>query len=105
MPNTTNLKDYAQDYLVKNSERIQKLIAGNPNFKLNCNLLKSSIKQLAEQKMGRTKAAQNTRNATSTYDNANYGKVSKDEARSQLAIGLPLCITWGKTLMAEPLSP
>ena len=60
MPNTTNLKDYAQDYLVKNSERIQKLIAENPDFKLNCNLLKSSIKQLAEQKMGRTKAAQNT---------------------------------------------
>ena len=88
IPNGDNLRIYAQDYLVKNSERIQKLIDENPDFKLNCNLLKSSIKQLAEQKMGRTKAAQNTRNATSTYDNANYGKVSKDEARSQLAIGL-----------------
>lgn len=88
IPNTDNLRLYAQDYLVKNSERIQKLIAENPDFKLNCNLLKSSIKQLVEQKMGRTKAAQNTRNAISTYDNANYGKVSKDEARSQLAIGL-----------------
>ena len=88
MPSGDNLCIYAQDYLVKNSERIQNLVAQNPDFKLNCNLLKSSIKQLAEQKMGRTKAAQNTRNATATYDNANYGKVSKDEARSQLAIGL-----------------
>lgn len=88
IPNGGNLHIYAQDYLVKNSRRIQKLIADNPDFKLNCNLLKSSIKQLAEQKMGRAKAAQNTRNATATYDNANYGKVSKDEARSQLAIGL-----------------
>lgn len=88
MPNGHNLIKYTQDYLVKNSERIQKLIAENPDFKLNCNILKSSIKQLAEQKMGRTKAAQNTRNSSVTYDNANYGKVSKDEARSQLAIGL-----------------
>lgn len=87
-PNTHNLTKYAQDYLVKNSERIQNLVAQNPDFKLNCNLLKASIKQLAEQNMGRTKAAQNTRNSSATYDNANYGKVSKDEARSQLAIGL-----------------
>ena len=56
IPNGRNLLNYAQDYLVKNSERIQKLIAENPDFKLNSNLLKSSIKQLAEQQMGRTKA-------------------------------------------------
>ena len=35
IPNGRNLLNYAQDYLVKNSERIQKLIAENPDFKLN----------------------------------------------------------------------
>jgi len=83
-----NLNTYAQDYLVKNSKRIQVLIEKNPDFRLNCNLLKSSIKQYAEQKLGRSKAAQNTRNAPETYDNSQYGKVSKSEARNQLALGL-----------------
>lgn len=87
-PTGINLKDYAQVYLVKHSKRIQALIKNNPDFRLNCNLLKSSIKQYAEQKLGRSKAAQNTRNASETYDNANYGKVSKSEARNQLALGL-----------------
>lgn len=83
-----NLRDYAQIYLVKHSTRLQSLIRNNPDFRLNCDLLKSSVKQYAEQKMGRAKAADNTRNAPSTYDNSKYGKVSKGEARSQLAVGL-----------------
>lgn len=87
-PSAENLKRYAQVYLVKHSRRIQALIENNPDFRLNCNLLKSSIKQYAEQKLGRSKAAQNTRNASETYDNAKYGKVSKSEARNQLALGL-----------------
>jgi len=87
-PSAHNLHQYAQTSLVKDSLRIQSLIEKNPDFRLSCNLLKSSIKQYAEQKMGRKKAAENTRNAPGTYDSSNYGKVSKDEARGQLAFGL-----------------
>lgn len=87
-PSGSNLKSYASQYLVKYSKRIQTLIEKNPDFRLSCNLLKSSIKQYAEQKLGRSKAAQSTRNASETYDNAKYGKVSKGEARNQLALGL-----------------
>lgn len=87
-PSAANLQIYAHNYLVEHSKSIQALIEKNPAFRLNCNLLKSSIKQYAEQKLGRSKAAQNTRNASETYDNAKYGKVSKGEARSQLALGL-----------------
>lgn len=85
---TTNLSFYAKGYLVKHSTRLQSLVRSNPDFRLNCERLKSSIKQYAEQKMGRAKAADNTRNAPSTYDNSKYGKVSKGEARNQLAVGL-----------------
>jgi hypothetical protein len=88
LPSSHNLHCYAQAYLVKHSSRIQSLIKKNPDFRLNCELLKSSIKQYAEQKMGRSKAAENTRNAPDTYDNANYGKVSKGQARGGLAFGL-----------------
>jgi hypothetical protein len=87
-PSTNNLFIYAQTCLVRDSSRIQSLIKKNPDFRLNCELLKSSIKQYAEQKMGRNKAAENTRNAPGTYDSSNYGKVSKGEARGQLAFGL-----------------
>jgi hypothetical protein len=87
-PSSINLWRYAQTYLVKQSSRIQTLIEKNPDFRLNCDLLKSSIKQYAEHKMGRKKAAENTRNAPGTYDSSNYGKVSKGEAREQLAFGL-----------------
>ena len=86
-PTGNNFKRYSQDYLVNHSERIQLLIKENPDFRLNCNLLKSSIKQYAEQKLGRSKAAENTRNAPATYDNSKYGKISKGEAGSQLALG------------------
>lgn len=72
-PAASNLRLYSQDYLVNDSERIQLLIKENPDFRLNCNLLKSSIKQYAEQKLGRSKAAENTRNAPQTYDNSKYG--------------------------------
>ncbi|GHW71461.1 hypothetical protein VCSRO103_3196 [Vibrio cholerae] len=88
VPAAHNLNIYAKDYLVKHSKRIQALIEKNPDFRLNCELLKSSIKQYVEHKLGRSKAAQNTRNAPETYDNAKYGKVTKDEARNQLALGL-----------------
>jgi hypothetical protein len=88
IPSTDNLRLYAQPYLVKHSLRLQSLIKKNPDFRLNCELLKSSIKQFAEQKMGRNKAARNARNAPSTFDSSNYGKVSKGEAREQLAFGL-----------------
>lgn len=87
-PNNSNLRIYAQDYLVKHSQRIQALIENNPDFRLTCELLKSSVKQLVEQKMGRTQATESTRNAPGTYDYSKYGKVSKGEARSQLAFGL-----------------
>lgn len=87
-PTGGNLHDYVNKYLFENSTRFQSLIESNPKFRLNSNLLKSSIKQLAEQRMGRAKAADNTRNATSTYDSSNYGRVSMGEARSQLAVGL-----------------
>ena len=87
-PTAANLHTYAQKYLTKHSSYLQSLLANNPDFRLNCELLKSSVKQYAEQKMGRTRAAGNTRNAPSTYDNSKYGKVSKGEARSQLAVGL-----------------
>lgn len=88
VPSADSLNIYAQNYLIKHSKRIQALIENNPDFRLNCNLLKSSIKQYAEQKLGRSKAAQSTRNASETFDNAKYGKVSKGEARNQLALGL-----------------
>ncbi|MEQ3652615.1 MAG: hypothetical protein ABNH21_12930 [Glaciecola sp.] len=87
-PTNSNLYIYAKDYLPKHSKRIQDLLADNPDFRLTTNRLKSSIKQYAEQKLGRDKAATNTRNAPGTYDNAKYGTVSKGEARSQLALGL-----------------
>jgi len=87
-PTALNLSCYARQYLVKHSTRLQSLIESRPDFRLNCILLKSSIKQFAEQSMGRAKAAENTRNAESTYGNYNYGKVSKSEARNQLAVGL-----------------
>lgn len=87
-PSNANLNTYATDYLPKHSKRIQDLLADNPDFRLTTNRLKSSIKQYAEQKLGRDKAATNTRNAPGTYDSAKYGKVSKGEARSQLALGL-----------------
>ena len=87
-PSNGKLFTYAQDYLPKHSKRIQGMLGDNPDFRLNTNLLKSSVKQYAEQKLGRDKAATNTRNAPGTYDNAKYGKVSKGEARSQLALGL-----------------
>lgn len=87
-PSDANLATYAQKYLVKKSNRIQLISNDNSDFRLNCNLLKSSIKQYAEQKLGRKSAAVSTRNAVETYDNANYGKVSKGEARTQLALGL-----------------
>ena len=87
-PSNDNLRTYAKDYLPKHSKRIQDLMRENPEFRLNSNLLKSSIKQYAEQKLGRDKAATNTRNVTGTYDSAKYGKVSKGEARIQLALGL-----------------
>lgn len=96
VPNSNNFNNYSQNYLVNYSERIQLLIKENPDFRLNCNLLKSSIKQYAEQKLGRSKAAENTRNAPQTYDNSKYGKVSKGEARSQLALGLTALHNLGK---------
>ena len=88
VPTKSNLYDYVNCYLIKHSTRIQSLAEKNPDFRLNCELLKSSIKQYAEQEMGRARAANNTRNAPSTYDNSKYGKVSKGEARGQLAVGL-----------------
>lgn len=87
-PSNRNLHTYAKNWLPKHSKRMQDLLAENPDFRLNTNLLKSSIKQYAEQKLGRDKAATNTRNAPGTYDSAKYGKVSKCEARRQLALGL-----------------
>lgn len=88
VPTANNLLDYARNYLVKHSTRLQMLIESRPDFRLNCNLLKSSIKQFAEQSMGRVRAADNTRNALATFVDSNYGKVSKSEARNQLAVGL-----------------
>ncbi|CAM7079702.1 Tyr recombinase domain-containing protein [Leclercia adecarboxylata] len=88
VPTACNLDLYAKKYLPRHSTRLQMLIESRPDFRLNCILLKSSIKQFAEQSMGRAKAAENTRNAQLTFDNNNYGKVSKGEARNQLAVGL-----------------
>ncbi|WP_318393050.1 hypothetical protein [Enterobacter sp.] len=88
VPTAGNLNLYAKKYLPQHSTRLQMLIESRPDFRLNCILLKSSIKQFAEQSMGRAKAAENTRNAESTYGIYNYGKVSKSEARNQLAVGL-----------------
>ncbi len=88
MPTVGNLTLYAKKYLVKHSTRLQLLIESRPDFRLNCNLLKSSIKQFAEQSMGRANAADNTRNAPATFVYSNYGKVSKSAARNQLAVGL-----------------
>lgn len=87
-PSSTNLLYYAQKYLPKHSKQIQDMLSHNPDFRLNCELFKSSIKQYTEQKIGRHKAAKNTRNAPGTYDSSKYGKVSEGEARSQLALGL-----------------
>ena len=87
-PSGNNLLYYAQIYLPQHSKRIQDLLSDNPDFRLNTDLLKSSIKQYAEQKLGRDRAATSTRNAPGTYDSAKYGKVSRGEARSQLALGL-----------------
>ncbi|CED61985.1 putative uncharacterized protein [Moritella viscosa] len=94
-PSALNLRDYVK-YLMKNSARLQVLKERNPDFSLNCNLLKSSIKQLAEQKMGRKDAAESTRNAPNTYDAAKYGTVNKGEARTQLSIGLTALENLGK---------
>lgn len=86
-PSSMNLVLYIK-YLMASSKRLQGVLENNPDFRLNCNLLKSTLKQLAEQTLGRQRAITSTRNASSTYDNANYSKVSKGEARRQLAFGM-----------------
>ena len=86
-PSIGNLVLYIK-HLMASSPRLQGVLENNPDFRLNCNLLKSTLKQLAEQTLGRQRAITTTRNASSTYDNANYGKVSKGEARRQLAFGM-----------------
>ncbi|PMM43606.1 hypothetical protein [Vibrio splendidus] len=97
-PNHINLRYYAKG-LMERSTTLKLAVSSNPNFKLNCMRLKSSIKQYAESQYGRMGAMESSRNQSeSTWNNSEYGKNSKAIARRELAVG-------GATLYAYAQNP
>ncbi|MCR9516192.1 hypothetical protein [Vibrio alginolyticus] len=86
-PTPMNLGTYI-DSLMTRSVLLQTMKAANPVFSLTCERLKSSIKQYAEEKLGRQGAMESNRNSSeSTWNNSDYSKNSKALAHRELAFG------------------
>lgn len=86
-PTADNLKIYIMG-LMQRSVLLQTMKAVNPDFSLTCERLKSSVKQYAEEKLGRQGAMESNRNSSeSTWNNSDYSKNSKAVAYRELAFG------------------
>ncbi|MBF8999281.1 hypothetical protein [Vibrio nitrifigilis] len=86
-PRAENLHIYIAS-LMRRSVLLQTMKAANPDFSLTCERLKSSIKQYAEEKLGRQEAMESSRNLSeSTWNNSDYSKNSKAVAHRELAFG------------------
>lgn len=86
-PTVDNLNTYKTG-LMQRSVLLQTMKGANPDFSLTCERLKSSIKQYAEEKLGRQGAMESNRNASeSTWNNSDYSKNSKAVAHRELAFG------------------
>ncbi|CAE6877575.1 viral genome integration into host DNA [Vibrio sp. B1REV9] len=86
-PTVDNLNTYKTG-LMQRSVLLQTMKGENPDFSLTCERLKSSIKQYAEEKLGRQGAMESNRNASeSTWNNSDYSKNSKAVAHRELAFG------------------
>ncbi|QFQ78537.1 hypothetical protein [Vibrio harveyi] len=86
-PTIQNLQTYITD-LMQRSVLLQTMKGANPDFSLTCERLKSSIKQYAEEKLGRQGAMESNRNSSeSTWNNSDYSKNSKSVAYRELAFG------------------
>lgn len=74
--------------LMRRSVLLKTMKAANPDFSLTCVRLKSSIKQYAEEKLGRQGSMESGRNSSeSTWNNSDYSKNSKAVAHRELAFG------------------
>jgi hypothetical protein len=86
-PKPMNLNTYIAGLMTR-SVLLQTMKAANPDFSLTCERLKSSIKQYAEEKLGRQGAMESNRNSSeSTWNNSDYSKNSKALAHRELAFG------------------
>jgi hypothetical protein len=86
-PSQVSLRVYVR-YLRRTYDDIDALYQDNPTFRLNCSLLKSTIKQKMEAEKGRLHASLATRNSPNTFDTAKYSKTTETDAKRQLAIGV-----------------
>ncbi|NVK67956.1 MAG: hypothetical protein HWE31_04830 [Vibrio campbellii] len=86
-PTNENLRDYIKGLMTR-SVLLKTMKVANPDFSLTCERLKSSIKQYAEEKLGRQGAMESNRNSSeSTWNNSDYSKNSKAVAHRELAFG------------------
>lgn len=86
-PTNGNLLTYITGLMTR-SVLLQTMKAANPDFSLTCARLKSSVKQYAEEKLGRQGAMESSRNSSeSTWNNSDYSKNSKAVAHRELAFG------------------
>lgn len=86
-PTAVNLVIYIAG-LMRRSVLLQTMKEANPDFSLTCERLKSSIKQYAEEKLGRQGSMESNRNSSeSTWNNSDYSKNSKAVAHRELAFG------------------
>ncbi|HHC7339708.1 TPA: hypothetical protein ACN30U_001586 [Vibrio parahaemolyticus] len=86
-PTNDNLRDYIKGLMTR-SFLLKTMKEANPDFSLTCERLKSSIKQYAEEKLGRQGAMESNRNSSeSTWNNSDYSKNSKAVAHRELAFG------------------
>ncbi|HHF3109000.1 TPA: hypothetical protein ACPJ1P_003467 [Vibrio diabolicus] len=86
-PSSNNLYYYVK-YLRSTYEELEILYNQNSAFSLNCESLKSTIKERMEVEKGRLHASLATRNSPSTFDAAKYSKTTETDAKRQLAIGV-----------------
>lgn len=94
-PTIDNLNTYKTG-LMQRSVLLQTMKGANPDFSLTCERLKSSIKQYAEEKLGRQGAMESNRNASeSTWNNSDYSKNSKAVAHRELAFGVATLFALG----------
>ncbi|WP_305839441.1 hypothetical protein [Photobacterium leiognathi] len=95
-PTQSNLFHYIQQ-LMERSVSLKMALSNNASFILNCERLKSSVKNYAENKLGRSGAMTGTRNQSeSTWNNSKYGKNSKEVARPELAMGTSTLYAYSK---------
>ncbi|WP_273977734.1 hypothetical protein [Vibrio parahaemolyticus] len=86
-PTALNLNTYNAGLMTR-SVLLQTMKAANPAFSLTCERLKASVKQYAEEKLGRQGAMESNRNSSeSTWNNSDYSKNSKAVAHRELAFG------------------